>query len=84
MEKALQQNCRKVRIGKILIQRDEETAMPHLFYTKLPSDIAERKVSSAAFYPFLQRAPPTRPPCSTLEGGCVWLRCMVPLSLFIV
>jgi len=44
MEKALQQNCRKVRIGKILIQRDEETALPHLYYTKLPADIAQRKV----------------------------------------
>lgn len=44
MEKALQQCCRKVRIGKILIQRDEETAEPKLFYSKLPQDIAERHV----------------------------------------
>ena len=41
---ALQQCCRKVRIGKILIQRDEETALPKLFYEKLPRDIAERYV----------------------------------------
>jgi uracil phosphoribosyltransferase len=44
MEKALQQCCRKVRIGKILIQRDEETALPKLFYSKLPKDISERYV----------------------------------------
>jgi uracil phosphoribosyltransferase len=25
-----------VRVGKILIQRDEDTALPHLLYTKLP------------------------------------------------
>jgi hypothetical protein len=28
MEKALQQCCRSIRLGKILIQRDEETALP--------------------------------------------------------
>jgi len=44
MEKALQQCCRKIRIGKILIQRDEETALPHLYYSKLPQDIAQRHV----------------------------------------
>lgn len=36
--------ARSVRIGKILIQRDEETSKPKLFYAKLPEDIAERWV----------------------------------------
>lgn len=31
-----------MRIGKILIQRDEETAQAKLFYAKLPDDIANR------------------------------------------
>eukprot|EP00753_Platysulcus_tardus_P012526 PLAT339.1.p2 GENE.PLAT339.1~~PLAT339.1.p2 ORF type:complete len:247 (+),score=124.67 PLAT339.1:43-741(+) len=31
-------------VGKILIQRDEETATPKLFYSKFPPDIAERHV----------------------------------------
>lgn len=44
MEQGLRDCCRSVRIGKILIQRDEETAMPKLFYDKLPEDIAERWV----------------------------------------
>jgi uracil phosphoribosyltransferase len=44
MEDALRECCRSVRIGKILIQRDEETAEPKLFYAKLPQDIAERHV----------------------------------------
>ncbi|AET40759.1 uracil phosphoribosyltransferase Ecym_6384 [Eremothecium cymbalariae DBVPG len=44
MEQGLRDCCRSVRIGKILIQRDEETALPKLFYEKLPQDIADRYV----------------------------------------
>ena len=44
MEQALRECCRSVRIGKILIQRDEETSQPRLFYDKLPEDIADRWV----------------------------------------
>ncbi|KAL3895981.1 MAG: hypothetical protein SGCHY_004369 [Lobulomycetales sp.] len=42
MEQALRECCRSCRIGKILIQRDEQTALPRLFYEKLPLDIASR------------------------------------------
>lgn len=44
MEQGLRDCCRSVRIGKILIQRDEETSKPRLFYAKLPEDISERWV----------------------------------------
>ncbi|KAK4104997.1 PRTase-like protein [Parathielavia hyrcaniae] len=44
MEQGLRECCRSVRIGKILIQRDEETSQPKLFYDKLPEDIADRWV----------------------------------------
>ncbi|KAJ1308430.1 hypothetical protein OPQ81_004135 [Rhizoctonia solani] len=44
MEAGLREVCRSVRIGKILIQRDEETAQAKLFYSKLPEDIAKRYV----------------------------------------
>src|SRR6201992_1974306 len=44
MEQGLRDCCRSVRIGKILIQRDEETSKPKLFYDKLPEDIANRWV----------------------------------------
>ncbi|KAF2731220.1 PRTase-like protein [Polyplosphaeria fusca] len=44
MEQGLRECCRSVRIGKILIQRDEETAKPKLYYDKLPEDIATRWV----------------------------------------
>ncbi|KAL4241270.1 PRTase-like protein [Abortiporus biennis] len=44
MEAGLREVCRSVRIGKILIQRDEETTQPKLFYSKLPQDISQRYV----------------------------------------
>ncbi|CCD25625.1 uracil phosphoribosyltransferase NDAI_0F03070 [Naumovozyma dairenensis CBS 421] len=44
MEQGLRDCCRSVRIGKILIQRDEETALPKLYYEKLPEDISDRFV----------------------------------------
>ena len=44
MEQGLRDCCRSVRIGKILIQRDEDTSKPRLFYDKLPEDIADRWV----------------------------------------
>ena len=44
MEQGLRDCCRSVRIGKILIQRDEDTSKPRLFFDKLPEDIAERWV----------------------------------------
>lgn len=44
MEQGVRQVIRDVRIGKILIQRDEETHLPTLFYAKLPKDIAIRHV----------------------------------------
>ena len=44
MEQGLRDCCRSVKIGKILIQRDEETSQPKLFYDKLPEDISERWV----------------------------------------
>ncbi|KAJ2162569.1 Uracil phosphoribosyltransferase, synthesizes UMP from uracil [Coemansia sp. RSA 552] len=44
MEQGLRDVCTSVRIGKVLIQRDEETAQPKLYYSKLPKDIADRWV----------------------------------------
>ena len=44
MEQGLRDCCRSVRIGKILIQRDETTSQPRLFFDKLPTDIKDRWV----------------------------------------
>ena len=41
---ATRRACLGIAVGKILIQRDEETALPKLFYSKLPPDVAQRKV----------------------------------------
>lgn len=44
METGLRDVAKSVRIGKILIQRDEETTQPVLYYSRLPDDIAKRHV----------------------------------------
>ena len=47
METALRSCCRNVRIGKILIQRQESpdgAPTPKLYYSKLPPDIEKRRV----------------------------------------
>ena len=38
MENALRDCCRSVRIGKILIQRDEKTSFPMVIYDTLPAN----------------------------------------------
>jgi uracil phosphoribosyltransferase len=44
MEKVVRDVCPNIRLGKILIQRDEETAEPKLYYSKLPKDVYKRYV----------------------------------------
>jgi uracil phosphoribosyltransferase len=44
MEAELRAMLPSVRLGKILIQRDKVTKLPHLFYSALPADIARRHV----------------------------------------
>ncbi|WP_405820059.1 uracil phosphoribosyltransferase [Streptomyces sp. NBC_01390] len=44
MEAELRAVVPGIRIGKVLIQRDTTTKQPHLYYTKLPDDIADRHV----------------------------------------
>ncbi|KAH3735506.1 uracil phosphoribosyltransferase homolog [Dreissena polymorpha] len=44
MEQALRDCCRSIRIGKILIYSDEDTHDAKVVYSKLPPDIANRKV----------------------------------------
>jgi len=44
MEKALQDCCRSMRIGKILVDSDSDTHEAHVVFAKFPDDIASRKV----------------------------------------
>ena len=44
MEKALQDCCRSMRIGKILVDSDSETHEARVIFAKFPYDVAQRKV----------------------------------------
>ncbi|MBW4597757.1 MAG: uracil phosphoribosyltransferase [Brasilonema angustatum HA4187-MV1] len=44
METELRAICKSIRIGKILIQRDKLTKLPHIYYMNLPDDIDKRHV----------------------------------------
>ena len=70
MEQGLRDCCRSVRIGKILIQRDEETSKPKLYYDKLPEDIADRWV--LLLDPMLATGKYTRRVCVSTADGDRW------------
>lgn len=44
MEQAVRDVCKDIRIGKILIQTNQETDEPELYYLRLPKDIKDYKV----------------------------------------
>jgi uracil phosphoribosyltransferase len=44
MEQGLRDCCRSIRIGKILVQKDEDTHEARVVYAKFPEDIAVRKI----------------------------------------
>merc|ERR1719270_1555566 len=52
MEKALQDCCRSMRIGKILVDSDTETHEARVIFAKFPADIAQRKV--LLLYPIMR------------------------------
>lgn len=70
MEEGLRNCCRSVRIGKILIQRDEETCKAKLYYDKLPEDIADRWV--------LLLDPMLATGMSSIL--CVWNLCLIQMA----
>lgn len=57
MEQGLRDCCRLIRIGKILIQSDEETQRAKLYYAKFPADIYRRNVPLV--YPVLSKCLPS-------------------------
>jgi len=52
MEKALQECCRSMRIGKVLVDSDSETHEAHVVFAKFPDDISSRKV--LLLYPIMR------------------------------
>lgn len=53
MEQGLRDCCRSIRIGKILIQKDDDTREAKVVYAKLPPDIYQRKV--LLMYPIMSK-----------------------------
>jgi len=51
MEQGLRDCCRSIRIGKILIQTDDETHKAQVYYAKVPPDVDRRTV--LLMYPIL-------------------------------
>ena len=51
MEHGLRDCCRSIRIGKILIQTDDETGKAQVYYSKFPPQINERII--LLMYPIL-------------------------------
>ncbi len=70
MEQGLRDCCRSIRIGKILIQSDEETHEAKVYYAKFPQDIHRRKV--LLMYPIMSRYHPAwlifRPSATKSDG----------------
>ena len=51
MERGVRDCCRSLRVGKILIRRDQETRNPKVYYAKFPPQIDKRQV--LLLYPIL-------------------------------
>lgn len=82
MEQGLQDCCRSIRIGKILIQSDEEDPdVAKLFYAKLPKDIANRNV--LLMYPILSSGSTVLKAIEVLNDHNVPEENIILLTLFI-
>ncbi|CAH1799585.1 unnamed protein product [Owenia fusiformis] len=80
MEQGLRDCCRSIRIGKILIQSDEDTHEAKVFYAKLPADIQKRKV--LLMYPIMSTGNTIRKAVNVLEEHGVNEQNIVVLNLF--
>ncbi|XP_041930131.1 uracil phosphoribosyltransferase homolog [Alosa sapidissima] len=80
MEQGLRDCCRSIRIGKILIQSDEETQKAKVYYAKFPPDIYRRKV--LLMYPILSTGNTVIEAVRVLIEHSVLPRHIILLSLF--
>ncbi|XP_073412309.1 uracil phosphoribosyltransferase homolog isoform X2 [Dendrobates tinctorius] len=80
MEQGLRDCCRSIRIGKILIQSDEETQRAKVYYAKFPPDIYRRKV--LLMYPILSTGNTVIEAVKVLIEHGVQPACIILLSLF--
>ncbi|KAG8553833.1 hypothetical protein GDO81_003568 [Engystomops pustulosus] len=80
MEQGLRDCCRSIRIGKILIQSDEETQRAKVYYAKFPPDVYRRKV--LLMYPILSTGNTVIEAVKVLIEHGVQPACIILLSLF--
>lgn len=80
MEQGLRDCCRSIRIGKILIHSDEETHEARVVYSKLPPDIACRKV--LLMYPIMSTGNTVIKAMQVLQENKVLEKNIILLSLF--
>lgn len=79
MEQGLRDCCRSIRIGKILIERDEDDRA-RVLYTKFPKDIANRKV--LLLYPIMSTGRAVLESVRTLLAQGVKEENLILLNLF--
>lgn len=80
MEQGLRDCCRSIRIGKILVSKQEESGDAKVFYAKLPSDVADRKV--LLMYPILFSGNSLLKALEVLKQSSVVEERIVVLTLF--
>jgi len=82
MEQGLQDCCRSIRIGKILIQSEEDNPeSTKVFYAKLPRDIAQRRV--LLMYPILSSGSTVLKAIEVLNDHGVEDEHIILLTLFV-
>lgn len=72
METGLRECARSVRLGKILIQRDEETAQAKLYYAKVRALPSRRSLNQVADRSFLSRSSRRTLPRATASFLTPW------------
>jgi len=80
MEKGLRDCCRSIRIGKILIQTDEDTQDAKVFYAKFPFDVHNRIV--LLMYPVMSSGNTITKALDVLEEHGVKEENIIILNLF--
>lgn len=80
MEQGLRDCCRSIRIGKILIQSDEDTHEARVVYAKFPEDISSRKV--LVMYPIMSTGNTVIKSVKVLKEHGVWEENIILLNLF--
>ncbi|KAI2797286.1 hypothetical protein BLOT_011267 [Blomia tropicalis] len=79
MEKALRDCCRAIRIGKMVIQQDDD-GKPHVVFSKLPSDVSLRKV--LLLYPIMSTGMTVAKAISVLKKNGVKEGNIILINLF--